>query len=92
MLNSLNFFIFSQELLEEFVANPEPIPLRKLKTNNNLISDRFTNIIKRKIIGDLNSKAKKRNRKLNKIHYKDNNNNDYEIFVEDENSKLKIFE
>jgi len=57
-----------------------------------LIADRFTNIIKRKIIGDLNSRAKKRNRKLDKIHYKDNNNNDYEIFVEDDNSKLKIFE
>lgn len=94
----LKFFIFlikknfSKELLEEFVANPEPIPLRKLKTNNNLISDRFANIIKRNIIGDLKSKAKKRNRKLDKIHYKDNNNNDYEIFIEDDSSKLKIFE
>jgi len=83
--------LFSKELLEEFVANPESIPLRKLKANSNLISERFSNILKRKIIGEVNSNFKKRNRKLNKIHYKDNNN-DYEIFVEDDNSKLKIFE
>ena len=78
-------------MLEEFVANPEPMPLRKLRTNNKLISDRFANIIKRNIIGEYNNKLKKRNRKLDKIHYKDNNN-DYEIFVEEDTSKLKIFE
>lgn len=77
-------------MLEEFVSNPEPTPLRKLRTNNNLISERFNNILKRNVVGEYNSKVKKRNRKLEKIHYKDNNN-DYEVFVED-NPKLKIFE
>jgi hypothetical protein len=66
--------------------------LRKLNTSNNLIADRFSNIIKRGILGEIASRATKRNRKLDKIHYKNNNNRDYEIFVEDDNSKLKIYE
>lgn len=44
------------------------------------------------MLGEFKSRAKKRNRKLDKIHYKDNNNNDYDMFIEDDNSKLKIFE
>jgi hypothetical protein len=57
-----------------------------------MIAERFSNILKRNIIGELDTRAKKRNRKLDKIHYKNNNNQHYEIFMEDDNSKLKIFE
>jgi hypothetical protein len=67
--------------------------LRKLRSNNNLISERFSNIIKRNIVGEYASRAKKRNRKLDKYSYRDNNNNnDYEINVNEEKEKLKIFE
>ena len=63
-----------------------------MKANNQLIADRFSNIIKRNIVGEYASRHKKRNRKLDKIGYKDNNNNDYEIKVDEEKEKLKIFE
>jgi len=80
-----------QELLNDFDTNREPVPLRKMRANNQLIADRFSNIIKRNIVGEYASRHKKRNRKLDKIAYKDNNNNDYEIKVDDA-AALKIFE
>ena len=77
--------------MNDFDTNREPVPLRKMRANNQLIADRFSNIIKRNIVGEYASRHKKRNRKLDKIAYKDNNNNDYEIKVDDA-AALKIFE
>ena len=74
------------------MSNTEPVPLRLLRSNNQLIADRFSNIIKRNIVGEYASRAKKRNRKLDKFGYRDNNNNDFEINVNDDKGKLKIFE
>jgi len=84
------------ELLKDFEVNQEPLPLRKMRTANSLVSDRFTNIIKRNVIGEYSRpKVKKRNRKLNKYNYREsggiNNGDDYGYYLEDE-SNLKIFE
>jgi hypothetical protein len=64
----INFFKkiknYSPELLRDFQVKKDPIPLRKLKTKNNVMSERFENILKRNVIGEYqNDHAKKKNRK-----------------------------
>jgi hypothetical protein len=49
--------------LEDFQVRKAQLPLRKIKMGNYLIRDRFENIIKRNLVGEISSKAKKRNRK-----------------------------
>jgi hypothetical protein len=49
--------------LEDFQVRKAPLPLRKMKATNNLLRDRFENIIKRDLVGEVSSKVKKRNRK-----------------------------
>lgn len=58
------------ELIEDFAIRKEPLPLRKIRPSTNTLSERWENVIKRNIIGKYNpTEGKKRNRKLNKIHY-----------------------
>ena len=58
------------ELIEDFAIRKEPLPLRKIRPSSNTLSDRWENVIKRNMIGKYNpTEGKKRNRKLNKIHY-----------------------
>jgi hypothetical protein len=55
---------FSKELLEDFIAKKESIPLRKMKPKNNMVNERFENILKRKVIGEYTSNyQRKRNKK-----------------------------
>ena len=61
-----------KELLEDFQVNKEPIPLRKMREEINPLSERWDNIMKRKMIGEYSThQRKKGNRKLRKIKYMD---------------------
>lgn len=66
--------IEDKELLEDFQVKKDPVPLRKLKTSSNFLSDRWENVIKRNVLGKYTREtSKKKNRKLNKIQYLDVN-------------------
>jgi len=60
-----NLIIFSADLLKDFQVKKDPIPLRKMKTKTNIISERFENILKRNVVGEFTHKLNKkaRNRK-----------------------------
>ena len=64
--------INDKELLEDFQVNKTPIPLRKMREETNQLSERWNNIMKRKMIGEYSTKIRKPgNRKLKKIKFLD---------------------
>ena len=68
------------ELIEDFAIGKEPLPLRKIRPSTSTLSERWENVIKRNIIGKYNpTEGKKRNRKLNKIHYMNIDGDHYDI-------------
>jgi len=82
------------DLLNDFQVNTSAVPLRKIKTSTSAIRERFDNILKRNIIGDFNpkEKLKKKNRKLNKLAFREGGINDEYGFSLSDDEKLKIFE
>lgn len=68
-----NGIIEDKELLEDFEVKKEPVPLRKIKSNTNFLKDRFNNVIKRNVLGDLPERNNKQNRKLKRVKYLDLN-------------------
>jgi len=83
------------QLLNDFQVKTDQIPLRKLKPTNSIVNERFENMLKRNTVGEYSHpKLRKRNRKLNKMAYREggiNTNDDYGYSLGDE-TKLKIFE
>ena len=75
--------IKDNELLEDFQVNKNQVPLRKMKEEMNPLSERWNNIIKRKMLGEYSNKVRKKinNRKLKKMKYMDILGDDY--FMED---------
>jgi hypothetical protein len=69
----------------DYKINKKDVSLKNLTHNKSLISDRYENILKRNIIGETSVK-KKRNRKLNKIQYRENQ----DFFFDEANHNLKI--
>lgn len=71
--------IKDNELLEDFQVNKNQVPLRKMKEEMNPLSERWNNIIKRKMLGEYSNKVRKKvnNRKLKKMKYMDILGDDY---------------
>ena len=64
--------INDKELLEDFQVNKAPVPLRKMREEINPLSERWDNIMKRKMIGEYSTKIRRPgNRKLKKIKFLD---------------------
>ena len=64
--------INDKELLEDFQVNKAPIPLRNMREEINPLSERWDNIMKRKMIGEYSTKIRRPgNRKLKKIKFLD---------------------
>jgi len=64
--------INDKELLEDFQVNKTPVPLRKMREEINPLSERWNNIMKRKMIGEYSTKIRRPgNRKLKKIKFLD---------------------
>ena len=64
--------INDSELLEDFQVNKNPVPLRRMREEINPLSERWSNIMKRNMIGEYSNKIRKHgNRKLRKFKYLD---------------------
>jgi len=93
-----NGIVDDKDLLRDFQVKKEGIPLRKMKTRNTVISERFQNILKRNVVGEFNHNHRVRsraNKKLNKFKQREGGINniydDYGYSMGD-TDKLKIFE
>lgn len=79
-----------KQFLEDFQISKSST-LRTLSTDNNFLRERFNNILKRNVLGEYNQINKsKRNRKLNQIKILDLKNRD-DLYLDDSDNKLKIF-